>query len=209
MKLGAAHSTGAAATGLVTDVFMWGVADWKMVQRYSRQMGWPYMLPNIAGQIFRKWLVLSAIMSAYSIGKALIDASPKTAEKMEVPEALWKRVISEFVAASPTLTSPFVRILDIFVFTLFIPSIRGRSEYKEEWDRYFDGELSRVNTLLNRTERGENVKDDEQLNQVLKNPETPDTTVQGIPMPNPQTDPLRGDSSRTGAVSDSTASSEW
>jgi hypothetical protein len=194
---------------IAMDWFKWGVADWNMVQRYSRQLGWPYIVPNVAGQVFRKWLVLSGIMSAYSIGKALINAAPKTAEKMEVPEALYKRVFSELVAASPGLTSPFFRVVDIFLFTFLLPSIRGRSEYKEEWDKYFDGELSRVNALLNRTERGENVEDDEQLNQVLKNPETPDTKVKGVPMPNPQKDSLKFDSTSTGAVKDSTASNNW
>jgi len=193
---------------VATRWFITGVADWRMVDRYRRQLGWPYMLPNIAGQIFRKWLVLSAMMSVFSVVKSLVEAAPETAEKMEVPEALLKRVLGEFVGANPGITSPLYRMIDIIFFTVVLPAIRGRSEYKQSWDDYWSGRLERINTLIDRTESGENVQD-EDLNKVLENPETPDTTAQGIPLPNPNTDSLRFDSTRTGAVRDSTASSDW
>jgi hypothetical protein len=190
--------------------FVTGVADWRMVERYRRQLGWPYRLPNVAGQIFRKWIILSAMLSIYSVGKSLVNAAPETAEKMEIPEALWERVVKELVAANPGITSPLFRIFDIIIFTVLVPALKGRSEYKEAWNEYFDGQLSRINTLFNRTARGENVEDEE-LNTVLNNPETPDTTVQGVPMPNQQRrgDTLSFDSTNNRIARDSTASPTW
>jgi hypothetical protein len=151
-------------------------------------MGWKYALPNILGQIFMKWLILSLMFSIYSVAKALVEASLPNAEKMSFSEGFWKRVILELKIANPGLTSPMLRIVDVILYNIVKPMVEGRSEYTEAWNEYFSGELSRLGGLLERVRGGENAQDP-QVDTVLQTVDTP--VVQGTPIPandTPRTD---------------------
>jgi hypothetical protein len=187
--------------------FVTGVADWNQVRRVGKTLGWYNVPVNIMGQLFKKWFVLSTLFSAFSIGKALVEGLGKDGEKMSVPKGFWKKVVGELEGANLGLTSPMTRILDFILFNIVAPLLEGGESFsRERLIQYFDGELNRLDILLGRVERGENVQD-ETVQSVIDSVPTFDTT--GVPMANPQTDPLRADSIRTGAVRDSTASSEW
>ena len=163
--------------------FLTGVADWPMVTRMAKSLGWKYVAPNILGQIFRKWLILSTMFTTYELAKNLYAAAPESAEQMEVPTAMWKRVAAAFRAANPSVTAPVLRLMDFIFFTVIVPAVRGGSKYGEALDEYFDGSLNRIETLLGRTKNGENVQD-EVLQQVSDSTAAPRMEVEGVPMPN-------------------------
>lgn len=174
--------------------FTTGVADWNQVRRVQKTLGWYNVPVNIAGQIIKKWVILSLLFSGFSIGKALVEGLGKDGEKMSVPKGFWKKVVSEFEGANIGLTSPMTRIADFVFFNVVAPILEGGESFsKERLIQYFDGELNRLDILLGRVEKGENVQD-ETVQRVIDSVPTFDTT--GIPMPNPQTDPLTADSIR-------------
>jgi hypothetical protein len=185
--------------------FATGVADWNQVRRVSKTLGWYNVPVNIAGQLIKKWAILTLLFSGFSMGKAIAEGMGEDGKKMSVPKGFWKKIVGEFESANIGLTSPMLRIFDFILFNLVSPLLEGGFS-KERLIQYFDGELNRWDILLGRVEKGENIQD-ETVQRVIDSVPTFDTT--GVPMPNPQTDPLSADSIRTGAVRDSTASSEW